>query len=294
VRAYRSHQSGSLSTLQRLFLLVSMAGLLVIGVVYWLAVLSVARSFNNTVGGLAQSLAPGGTPTMIPRQGASFSRSPLTGDSLSEPSARLGPGVATSTPFPALVGAAVADTPVPTATEPPAPAATEAATEAVPSAEPSPAETASTPTAEPTASPPEATPTPEPAPTEPPAPTVATEPTAAAAPTAEAQPTEAPAAPTSVPGGRPPRLSQQRPNANSTVGGGSVTFSVRIRADAKLDEVRAALDDQRLEVDLSPVDDGVWTARITGQLESGTHKVWLRVRDVEGREGSVVWQVKVK
>src|SRR5215212_2005753 len=93
VRAYRPDSASLLTVLQRMLLLACMVGLILGGIFYWLAVLSVARSVSNTVSGVGDTLAAPVQVTTIPRQGANFKKSPLDSEALSSPEALLGPGI---------------------------------------------------------------------------------------------------------------------------------------------------------------------------------------------------------
>ncbi len=112
MRPHRSSYPGGLSTLQRTLLLAGMAGLVLLGVVYWLAILSAAHSLLGTINGLSEAFAPV-QATAIPRQGAVFKQSPLE-------NAAPTPVLVAATP---TVGAALAS--MPTAVPPtPAPSST--------------------------------------------------------------------------------------------------------------------------------------------------------------------------
>jgi hypothetical protein len=259
-----------------MLLLACMVGLILGGIFYWLAVLSVARSVSNTVSGVGDTLAAPVQVTTIPRQGANFKKSPLDSEALSSPEALLGPGIVgegragPGFELPTAAPRSLAATPNPEQSPAATPAAEQSPTaEASPSADASPTPDAS-PTADGTPTPQAGTPTPA-------------EPT----PTPEDKPAvEKPA--------RAPRLSLPEPDTDAHVDVGAVEFSARIRADSPLAEAHAAVDDQAKEVSLERLDEGVWIARFTVELDEGRHKVWLRASDAEGREGSMVWKVQAK
>src|SRR5437763_16364746 len=80
MRAHRPlSPSGGLTAAQRLFLLTGMAALVILGVVYWLALISAARTVSDAVGAVSGIFAPP-RPTDMPRLGAVFKKSPLESD----------------------------------------------------------------------------------------------------------------------------------------------------------------------------------------------------------------------
>ena len=249
MRAYRSppRPRTPLFIVQRVLLLAAMVLLLAMGVVYWLALLSVGRSAAGAVSGIGQWLVPAQV-TAIPRQGATFKKSPLDSD-LSTPT--LAPLLA---PPPAAETAAPADAPTPAPSPPPAAPTDSPAAEA-------------TPTSAPTAAPADGA-TPTAAPTD--------------SPAAEASPTPQ--------GGRAPRLAQPIPQPGSVVTPGAQEFSVRVRADARLEQARAALDGEGRDVAIDPLGESAWLVHFTASVSAGPHRVWLRARDAEGREGSFAWE----
>src|SRR4051795_11764761 len=80
MRAQRPHYPvAGLNAAQRLFLLTGMAAWVILGVVYWLALISAARSVSDAVGAVSGIFAPP-RPTDMPRLGAVFKKSPLESD----------------------------------------------------------------------------------------------------------------------------------------------------------------------------------------------------------------------
>src|SRR4051795_810517 len=80
MRAQRPHYPvAGLNAAQRLFLLTGMAAWVILGVVYWLALISAARTVSDAVGAVSGIFAPP-RPTDMPRLGAVFKKSPLESD----------------------------------------------------------------------------------------------------------------------------------------------------------------------------------------------------------------------
>ncbi len=301
-----------------------MAALIVGGVVYWLAVFSAARSISNAAtaaSGVAQSIVAPVDVSTIPRQGATFKRSPLEDQPPTPLPTVLGPGMAppmdTPTPSEVVAGGPIqeqAATATASATPPETPTST---------ATPAPTETAQpAATAFPTESPPPSA-TPQSAlPTATAAadlpPTVpASESTVE--PTATAIPTEAPLAPTAdaptavetttsaepsvtpdlgsppiAAEGRAPRLVMPHPEPGAVVVAGVVQVNVRVRADSDVALVRAAVDDVRQDVTLEQLDEGVWLARFSATVGPGQHRVWVRAQDANDLEASFAWEFEAR
>ena len=111
-------------------------------------------------------------------------------------------------------------------------------------------------------------------------------------PTAPPALTAAPDAATAA--ARPPRLSLPHPEPGAVISSGPLTVSVRVRADVDVGAAKAALDGATQEVALVRLDDGVWLARFDAGAGAGTHKVWFKVRDVGGAEGSAAWSFEAR